>query len=111
MMRMTGVLLAWLGVHLFLQPIQALADIVNDTMSWFKFIPLLGWGLDFLGDVVSGAVGLVLGIVSFGVAIPTSLVVMAVMWCVMRPLLGIPMLVAAIVALIATGKKMVHLAS
>lgn len=108
--RILGILLAWWGVHLFLQPIQAIADIVNDTMNWFSFIPLLGWALDFLGDVVSEAVGFVLVIVSFGVAVPTSLLVMSLMWFMMRPLVGIPMLLAGIAGIFLTGKKMVQLA-
>mmetsp|Transcript_24192 Transcript_24192/g.68530 ORF Transcript_24192/g.68530 Transcript_24192/m.68530 type:complete len:462 (+) Transcript_24192:97-1482(+) len=108
--RLGGILLAWFGIHTFLSPIQALADIVNDATSLFRCIPILGWALDFLGDVVSGAVGCVLTMVSFGVAVPTSLLVMSVMWVFMRPLLGIPMLLAGLVGLFFAGQQMIALA-
>jgi hypothetical protein len=102
--------LAFIGILCFLQPIQAIADAANDILSFFSFIPILGWGLDFLGDVVAGAVGCVLFMVALGISAPTTFVVMAVIWAAMRPLLAVPALVLGAAGLLITVQRMVGLA-
>merc|ERR1711937_705258 len=67
LLRILGVFLACVGFHLFLKPIQVIADIVFGAMCWFRRVPLLGWALDFLGNMACGATAIVLGFVALGV--------------------------------------------
>lgn len=108
--RFVGIVLTIVGVQCFLQPIQTIADLVDQFCDWFKFIPILGWGLDFLGNVVSGTVGCAITLVSLGIGLPASFFVLSVAWCIMRPLIGIPMVLLALAGIAYTIKAMVEYA-
>merc|ERR1712190_120306 len=109
--RLLGVIMSICGVRWFFEPIQTVANLVDQFFDWFKFIPLAGSLLDFLGDVVAGAVGIALMAISVGIGLPCALTVLSITWCVMRPLLGIPMLIACGALLFFTVKKMSEYAS
>jgi hypothetical protein len=110
MWRAIGVFLTVLGVMLFLQPIQTVADLIDQFLDWFKFIPLLGGILDFFGNVVSGAVSCTIFLIALGIGLPSAFFVLALAWCVMRPLLGIPMLCVCVAAFGFTVKNMISYA-
>ena len=79
-LRGVGYLLMAFGFLLILAPLSVVADV----------IPILG-------SIVGGATGLI----SFVLALPISLTVIAVAWLVARPVLGITLLVLAIGGLFA----------
>jgi len=106
-MRAAGIFLAVIGVGCFLQPIQTVANLVDQFFDWFRFIPILGPLLDFFGDVVAGAVGCAIWMIALGIGIPCSVTVLAMTWCVMRPLLGVPMLVGCAAVLYLTVQAMI----
>jgi len=108
--RVVGVIAAVVGVMLFFQPIQTIANLVDQFFDWFGVIPIVGRLLDFLGDVVSGAVGVTIAVISIGIGAPSALAVLSIAWCIMRPLLGIPMLGGCIVLLWLTLQAMVSYA-
>lgn len=98
-LRILGVILAVAGVMMFLNPLQAVANLVDEFFDWFRFIPVLGWLLDTLGDAIAGAVGCAIFAVSLGIGLPSSILVLSITWCVMRPLLGIPMFLGSAAAI------------
>lgn len=98
-LRILGVILAVVGVMMFLNPLQAIANLVDEFFDWFRFIPVLGWLLDTLGDAIAGAVGCAIFAVSLGIGLPSSVLVLSITWCVMRPLLGIPMFLGSAAAI------------
>jgi hypothetical protein len=75
-LRVLGVVLMWLGITLVFRPMVVLADV-----------------LPFLGGLVQAGVGLV----ALLIALPLSLVTIAIGWIAFRPVLGIGLLVAAAV--------------
>lgn len=105
-LRLVGITMAVMGIRWFFSPIATLASLVDQFFDWFKFIPLAGSMLDFLGDVVSGAVGMALMAISVGIGLPSALTVLSLTWCVMRPWIGIPMLVTCGCSLVYTYKRM-----
>ena len=74
LLRLLGFILLFAGLSAVLRPIRVLADV-----------------LPFLGRIV----GMGLGFVAFVVALVCWLVTVAVAWVAYRPLVGIPLLVAA----------------
>jgi len=78
LIRLGGFILIWIGFGLIFAPLSVLADIV----------PILG-----------SLVGAATGLIAFLLALAVALAVIAVAWFVFRPLLGILLLVAAVVAL------------
>lgn len=82
MIRICGILAAWLAVFCCLQPIAAAADVLGDCLN---FVPCIG---NFLEDMVEGMVTGVLCIVSCGVGVSCALLVIALAWLAMRPMLG-----------------------
>eukprot|EP00930_Biecheleria_cincta_P002891 TRINITY_DN10385_c0_g2_i1.p1 TRINITY_DN10385_c0_g2~~TRINITY_DN10385_c0_g2_i1.p1 ORF type:complete len:517 (-),score=89.49 TRINITY_DN10385_c0_g2_i1:58-1608(-) len=98
-LRILGMVLAVVGVMMFLNPLQAVANLVDEFFDWFRFIPILGWLLDTLGDAIAGAVGCAIFAVSLGIGLPSSILVLSITWCVMRPLLGIPMFLGSAAAI------------
>jgi hypothetical protein len=105
--RLVCFVLVIVGVYSFLQPIQYIADTIDHFLDWFKFIPILGWLLDFLGNVVSGAARLVIFCISVGIGAPSALTVMSIAWLIMRPLFGIPMVILCAACIGMTVKAMV----
>jgi hypothetical protein len=84
-LRVVGFIGIFVGVLIFLSPLSRIAS----------FVPLLG-------SIVSGAAFLA----ALVIAVPTTLVVVALSWIVFRPVVGIGLLVAAI-ALLA-GLRWLH---
>lgn len=78
-LRIFGFFMIFSGIFLFLSPIEWLASHVPFVGSWFR-----------------GAVGCVLVTIALLTATGLSLMVISVAWVVMRPLLGIPLLVAGL---------------
>lgn len=97
MLRIGGVLAAWLSVFCCLQPIAAAADIMGDCLN---MIPCCG---DFLENMLEGVVTTVLCFVSCGVGCACSLFVIALTWLFMRPLYGAIMLLVALCCCCAAG--------
>lgn len=97
--RLVGAILAPLGIFLFLCPIQKLAEVVEEFFDWFRFVPLLGSALGFLGNAVSEIVGCALMAIALSLGLPSVMLVVSISWCVMRPLLGLPMLLCSLVGL------------
>mmetsp|Transcript_73483 Transcript_73483/g.132331 ORF Transcript_73483/g.132331 Transcript_73483/m.132331 type:complete len:514 (+) Transcript_73483:70-1611(+) len=99
MLRLLGIVLAVVGIMMFLNPLQTLANLVDDFFDWFQFIPIAGWLLGYLGDAVAGAVGCAVFAISVGIGLPSALLVLSISWCVMRPMLGIPMVLGCVSAI------------
>lgn len=76
--RIGGCLMMFFGLLLIMRPITALAD----------FVP-------FLGGIVGGIAFLIAGLVSFAL----SFITIAVSWVVVRPMIGIPLLIVAVALL------------
>lgn len=74
--RLGAFMLIWLGLALILRPLKVLADVVP-----------------FLGGIVGAGIGLISGL---GAMIAT-LIAIASAWLIVRPLIGVALLVAAIV--------------
>ena len=87
LLRLGGFLMMLFGVRMVLGPLEVLADVVP-----------------FIGRIVGFGTGLVAAIV----AIPCTLVTIAIAWIAYRPVLGIALLVAAgaaVVLLVRRGRK------
>ena len=87
LIRLGGFLMMLFGVRMVLGPLEVLADVVP-----------------FIGRIVGFGTGLVAAIV----AIPCTLVTIAIAWIAYRPVLGIALLVAAaaaVVLLMRRGRK------
>jgi hypothetical protein len=76
LLRAAGTLLMWLGFAVFLAPLSTMASLVP-----------------ILGPIIRGAVGLV----SLLLALPLSLIVIALAWLAYRPLIGSGLLLLAVV--------------
>ena len=83
-LRLVGVLILVMGFATILKPLSTISG----------FVPILG-------NVVSSAVGLI----SLLLGIALGCVVIAVAWIRFRPVLGIALLVAAVVAIVLVKKK------
>ncbi|HEX2593253.1 MAG TPA: TMEM43 family protein [Rhizomicrobium sp.] len=73
-LRLVGLIVVWAGLAWFLSPLSTLASV-----------------LPFLGSIVRGAAGAV----AFVVALPITLVVIALAWLAHRPLIGGGLLIVA----------------
>lgn len=107
-LRIGLTILVVMSIRWFFEPIQTIANLIDSGLDWFKFIPLLGWGFDWLGNVVRGAVGFAITLISLGIGIPSSLFVLALAWVVMRPWFGIPLFIGAALLLGYTIKHMIE---
>jgi len=76
--RIVGCLMMFFGLLLIMRPVTALAD----------FVP-------FLGGIVGGIAFLIAGLVSFAL----SFITIAVSWVVVRPMIGIPLLIVSVALL------------
>jgi len=106
LIRVLGVLFAVFGVRLSLYPVEALAQALDGTLSWFRSVPIAGPMLDFAGDVIRGAVGCAVSLIALGIAVPASLAVITVMQAAMRPFIAVPVLVGCVAALCVTAAQM-----
>lgn len=104
--RISGVAAAVIGIICLLQPLQAAADLVSYLTSFLGPIPLIGPLVEFLGDAVSGMVGCAIMLVSCGIGVPSALAVLAFFAALMRPLLGVPLLIGCAAVLVFTFQKL-----
>ena len=84
LLRLVGFLVMLSGVRMVLGPLETLADVVP-----------------FIGRIV----GFGTGIVAALVAVPCTLVTIAIAWFAYRPVLGISLLVAAVAAVVLIGRR------
>ena len=75
-LRLLGVVLMFIGFSLLFRPLSVLADVVP-----------------FIGNIV----GVGTGIVALLLSVPLSLMVISVAWIFYRPLVGVPLAIAALV--------------
>ncbi|CAE8595079.1 unnamed protein product [Polarella glacialis] len=90
LLRICGILAAWIGVFCCLKPISAAADIMGDCLN---FIPCIG---GFLEGMLEGIVDCILCFISCGFGVSSAFFVIAVVWVVMRPLIGAALLFASV---------------
>lgn len=85
-LRLVGFLMMFIGLKMVLAPLQVLADVVP-----------------FIGSIV----GVGTGLVAFAVALPCTLVTIAIAWIFYRPVIGIALLViaAASIAFLVCKKR------
>jgi len=79
LLRLVGFLMMLFGLLLIVKPLSVLADV-----------------LPFLGSLV----GMGTGLMSLLVALPLTLVTIALAWLFFRPLIGLPLLVLAVVSIV-----------
>ena len=84
-LRLVGFIVMWLGLSLILNPFKILADVVP-----------------FVGSIV----GVGIGLVTLLVALPLSLITIAIAWIFYRPLLGISLLVLAVAVIVLLVRRM-----
>eukprot|EP00928_Gymnodinium_smaydae_P065006 TRINITY_DN48208_c0_g1_i1.p1 TRINITY_DN48208_c0_g1~~TRINITY_DN48208_c0_g1_i1.p1 ORF type:complete len:488 (+),score=97.86 TRINITY_DN48208_c0_g1_i1:208-1464(+) len=90
MLRVVFWLLSCLGVYMFLYPLFAFFDILTD---YIECIPCIG---DFIADSVDTIVGCALCCFAFLVGSFFSLLTIAFSWLFVRPIIGVPLLIAAL---------------
>ena len=83
-LRLVGWIVMSSGLGMFLSPLRVMSDI-----------------LPFFGRIVGAGLGLISGLV----AAVLSLVTIAVAWVAVRPLIGIPLLIVAVVLLVVVFRK------
>lgn len=86
LVRLGGILLMFIGFSLIFKPLSVIADV----------LPLAGT-----------IVGIGTGIVAFLLTIPLSLITIASAWIFYRPLIGVPLLIAAGVGIFFLVKKVI----
>jgi len=99
--RLFGILATWLAVYCCFQPISAFVDVIGDYLAC---IPCIGGAMEML---LEGVVGVILCAVSCMCGVSSALIVIAIVWVVMRPLVGICLLAVAIL-LIGLGVYLGH---
>lgn len=95
LLRITGLVLAWITVYCCLSPITAATDVFGDCI---RNIPCVG---GFLESILEGAVQCLVCAISCSTGCSCGLFVIAMVWVVMRPLIGGLMMGGALVVLIA----------
>eukprot|EP00419_Tripos_fusus_P051011 CAMPEP_0172821676 /NCGR_PEP_ID=MMETSP1075-20121228/16139_1 /TAXON_ID=2916 /ORGANISM="Ceratium fusus, Strain PA161109" /LENGTH=452 /DNA_ID=CAMNT_0013662567 /DNA_START=39 /DNA_END=1397 /DNA_ORIENTATION=- len=95
--RVLGFIVAYVGMRSFFAPAEALVALIDSGLDLFRFIPIVGGLLDFLGDVLRGAVGCAISIIAFGLSVPSCIMVVSVVWAIMRPLIAVPLQVLSCV--------------
>lgn len=78
-LRIAGFFIMYIGLALIFQPISVLADIIP-----------------FFGNIAEAGTGLL----AFLIALPLTLLTIAIAWVAFRPLIGIPLLIAAIASIV-----------
>jgi hypothetical protein len=111
-LRFLGVFLACIGVKMFFYPLEVAAakgtKVINALVKSLPGIgSCLGQVSSFLGNMLTAAVGMAVNFLVIGIALPCCFLVMSVMYAIMRPWLGIPMLLCCIFLLGFTVNKMV----
>ena len=84
-LRLVGAVLMFVGFSLLFRPLSVLADVVP-----------------FIGNIV----GVGTGIVAFLLSAPLSLLVISIAWIFCRPLIGVPLAIAAVVGFVFLIRKL-----
>lgn len=84
-LRLVGTVLMFIGFSLLFRPLSVLADVIP-----------------FVGNIV----GVGTGIVAFLLSVPLSLLVISVAWIFYRPLIGVPLAIAAVVGFVFLIRKL-----
>jgi len=87
--RLAGLIAAWIAVYCCFSPIAAAADIIGDGLN---YLPCGG----YIEDLLEGVVDAVLCCMSCAVGCSCGLFVIAVTWLYMRPLYGALMLAGSV---------------
>jgi len=93
-MRIIGVLLCWAAVFCCMYPIIAAFDIVGDYLGK---VPCVGCLLKMIADIVETLVKIVVCCMSCSFGCSCAFFVIAVVWVVMRPTVGIFLLITVVV--------------
>eukprot|EP00811_Abedinium_folium_P035675 NODE_8449_length_1495_cov_3.989035.p1 GENE.NODE_8449_length_1495_cov_3.989035~~NODE_8449_length_1495_cov_3.989035.p1 ORF type:complete len:479 (-),score=119.29 NODE_8449_length_1495_cov_3.989035:12-1448(-) len=101
--RVTGLLLAWLGLHGFMASAQTFADPAKAHRN----VPLL---LRFFGSVAFGSTGVTLALLSCAIAVFSTLFVVSIAGMVMRPLLATLVMASGVLGLGLVTRRMRSLA-
>lgn len=106
LVRALGFFAAFAGMRSFFAPVEALVAAMDSALDLFRCIPVVGWLLDFLGDVLRGAVGCAISLIAFGLSVPSCMAVVSLMWVIMRPLIAAPLLILSGMGLYFTIRAM-----
>lgn len=86
LLRLVGILGAWIAAYCFFSPITWCAGKVGDC---FEFIPCVG---DFMSGAIEGIADAIVCMMSMGCACSCAFFVIAIVWLYMRPLYGVAFL-------------------
>jgi len=89
--RVVGLVMAWLALYCCFDPIATAADVMGDVLS---YIPFFG---EFLASMLEGVVTMFLCLISCGIGLSCGLFVIGLVWLGMRPMVGGPIVGAAVV--------------
>jgi len=93
-LRVAGLLVAWIAIYCVFDPIATAADYMGSMLA---YIPFFG---EMLESALEGVVEIFLCIISCSFACSCGLLVIAVVWLAMRPVIGGPIMGAAVVLLV-----------
>jgi len=95
--RLVGFLLTWLGICCICQPISTCVQMSADFLDQItECIPGVGCIVDEMTDIFTGLVNSIICAVSCLCGFSSFAFVAAVMWVVMRPMVGIPLLILGV---------------
>jgi len=94
--RIAGLIAAMCGLYCCFQPVAHAADVMGDVLS---YIPIIG---QLMENVLEGVVDMALLIISCSFGLSCGLLVIAIVWLAMRPVVGGPLLLGVLV-LMAIG--------
>jgi len=100
-LRLVGLLVAWLALYCCFNPIALAADVMGDCLG---YIPFFGPAVESL---LEGVVEMFLCIISCGFGCSCGLFIIAIVWLGMRPLVGGPLL-AGVILLFIVGLCACH---
>lgn len=89
LLRIIGILLAWISVFCVFAPCAMVADLVGDIVN---FLPCCG---GYLEDFIEGVANAIICLLSCGIGCSCAFFVIGVVWVAMRPMVGIPLMLLA----------------
>lgn len=89
--RIVGLFACWIAMWCCLEPISSAADAVGDILS---YIPILGEALESL---LEGVVDFIVCFISCSIGCCCGLLVIAIVWVAMRPVVGGPLMGGCVV--------------
>jgi hypothetical protein len=93
-LRVAGLLVAWLSIYCVFDPIATAADAMGGILA---YIPGLG---EMLASALEGVVEMFLCIISCSFACSCGLLVIGLVWLAMRPVIGGPVMAASMILLL-----------